>query len=135
MKAYDTLWGYRAADQWLGESTGLHRTSWDSLFSLRNGFTAYGVISPAGRARCHRRPLEALASRELDASLGRQDHTLLPYASAPFVKGTVASIATRPTIVAIMIRPSVGTGWPRYAPVRASVKAKYFLFRGLTYFL
>ena len=47
MKAYDTLWGYRAGDQWLAKSTGLHRTSCDSLFSLRNGFTAYNVISPA----------------------------------------------------------------------------------------
>ena len=33
------------------------------LHSLRNGFTAYNVISPAGRARCHRRSLEAVASR------------------------------------------------------------------------
>src|SRR6476620_5644628 len=33
MKAYDTLWGYCAADQWLAESPRLHRTSCDSLFS------------------------------------------------------------------------------------------------------
>jgi hypothetical protein len=46
MKACDTLWGYCGADQWLAESTRLHRTSWDYLFSLRNGFTAYNVISP-----------------------------------------------------------------------------------------
>ena len=46
MKACDTLWGYYTADQWLAESTGLHRTSWDYLFSLRNGFTAYFVLSP-----------------------------------------------------------------------------------------
>ena len=26
MKAYDTLWGYCAGDQWLAESTGLRRT-------------------------------------------------------------------------------------------------------------
>jgi hypothetical protein len=38
--------------------------------SLRNGFTAYIVISPADRACCHRRPSEALASSELDASIG-----------------------------------------------------------------
>jgi hypothetical protein len=30
----------------------------------------------------------------------------LPYAPAPFVFGTFASTATRPTFVAIMIRPS-----------------------------
>ena len=50
MKAYDTLWGYFARDQWLAESTGLHRTSWDSLFSLRNGFTAYCALTPGYRA-------------------------------------------------------------------------------------
>src|SRR4051812_46825529 len=46
MKAGDTLWGYCADDQWLAESTRLHRTSRDSLFSLRNGFTAYFVLFP-----------------------------------------------------------------------------------------
>jgi hypothetical protein len=46
MKSHGTLWGYCSGDQWLAESTRLHRTSWDSLFSLRNGFTAYNVISP-----------------------------------------------------------------------------------------
>jgi hypothetical protein len=29
--------------------------------------------------------------------MGRQDHTSLPYAPAPFVFGTFASTATRPT--------------------------------------
>src|SRR5258707_10515743 len=37
MKAYDTLWGYCAADQWLANFTRLHRTSCDSLFSLARG--------------------------------------------------------------------------------------------------
>jgi len=46
MEGYDTLWGYCAADQWLTEFTPLHRTSWDSLFSLRNGFTAYDALAP-----------------------------------------------------------------------------------------
>ena len=45
MKACDGLWGYYTADQWLAESTGLHKTQWDYLFSLRNGFTAYFVLS------------------------------------------------------------------------------------------
>ena len=40
----------------------------------------------SGRARCHRRPSEALASLELDASIGAsQDHASLPYASAALV--------------------------------------------------
>jgi hypothetical protein len=46
MKAYDTLWGYRAGNQWLANFTRLHRTSCASLFSLRNGFTAYFTLSP-----------------------------------------------------------------------------------------
>ena len=56
--------------------------------SLRNGFTAYNVISPAGRARCHRRRRNCF--HQLDASLGRQDHTSLPYALMPFAKGTIS---------------------------------------------
>src|SRR6188768_981577 len=37
MKAHGTLWGYCAGDQWLAESTGLHRTSCVYLFSLAQG--------------------------------------------------------------------------------------------------
>src|SRR4051794_28745517 len=37
MKAYDSLWGYCTADQWLAESTGLYRTSRDYLFCLAQG--------------------------------------------------------------------------------------------------
>src|SRR6478672_13873325 len=68
MKAYDTLWGYRAGDQWLAESTGLHRTSLDSLFSLRNGFTAYNVLSPENGSFASVAPWEVVASRCVDAS-------------------------------------------------------------------
>src|SRR6202166_5343458 len=37
---------------------------------------------------------EKLGSHELGASVGRQDHTTWPSASAPFVKGTSASTAS-----------------------------------------
>ena len=37
--------------------------------SLRNGFTAYFVLSPVIGLSCHRRPREALASQGLDASV------------------------------------------------------------------
>src|SRR4249919_3114425 len=70
--------------------TRAYRAAESIRHSLRNGFTAYNVISPAGRARCHRHPSEALASSELDASLGRQDHTSLPYALMPFAIGTAS---------------------------------------------
>jgi hypothetical protein len=39
-------------------------------------------------------------------TMGRQDHTSLPYAPAPFVFGTFTSTATGPTFMAIMTRPS-----------------------------
>ena len=57
--------------------------------SLRNGFTAYSVISPVSHV---------LLPPSTPTS-GRQNHTPLPYASATFVFATSASIATRPTSV------------------------------------
>ena len=57
--------------------------------SLRNGFTAYAVLSPATNSSCHRRrringsskPGRASQNlRQLDTSNGCQDHTVLPYA-------------------------------------------------------
>src|SRR4030088_1404832 len=61
---------------------------------LRNGFTAYIALSSATNSSCHRRRrISGLFEsgrarkdlRELDTSNGCQDHTVLPYASAPFV--------------------------------------------------
>src|SRR6476659_1150728 len=90
MKAYDTLWGYYAGDQWLAESTGLHRTPWDSLFSLRSGWTTYAVLSrepssfwppsPSRNSPTPRRLTQMPHSQELDRSNDGQDHTVLPYA-------------------------------------------------------
>ena len=60
--------------------------------SLRNGFTAYAVLSSATNSSCHRhrrisgfaRPGRARENlRRLDTSNGRQDHTVLPYATRP----------------------------------------------------
>ena len=62
--------------------------------SLRNGFTAYAALSSATNSSCHRhRRINGLARpgwarknlRRLDTSNGCQDHTVLPYATAPFV--------------------------------------------------
>ncbi|SDI04355.1 hypothetical protein SAMN05444171_5437 [Bradyrhizobium lablabi] len=47
--------------------------------SLRNGFTAYFVLTPANGLCCHRHPQEALAPHELDASVaasGPHDFTV-----------------------------------------------------------
>jgi hypothetical protein len=60
--------------------------------SLRNGFTAYNALSPVTGF------LATVTSRVLPQSLtpasGRQDHTISPSASAPFVVGTSASTAS-----------------------------------------
>src|SRR5258708_23471415 len=61
---------------------------------LRNGFTAYAALSPATNSSCHRhRRIKGFVApgwarenlRRLDTSNGCQNHTVLPYASAPFV--------------------------------------------------
>src|SRR5437763_16940874 len=88
MEAYDTLWGYHAADQWLEDSMGLSRNPYGILFSLRSGFTAYNVISPVSHV---------LLPPSTPTS-GRQDHTSLPYALMPFVFGTT-SVHRNPSLV------------------------------------
>ena len=68
---------------------GLHKTKCTRAYraaentrpSLRNGFTAYAVISPETSSWLTPSlafPLALL--RQLDACNGRQDHTVLPYA-------------------------------------------------------
>src|SRR5260221_7644275 len=58
--------------------------------SLRNGFTAYGALSPATNSSCHRhRWISGLVApgwadenlRRFDTSNGCQNHTFLPYAA------------------------------------------------------
>ena len=61
--------------------------------SLRNGLTAYAVLSSATNSSCHRRcrldgratRLDRNNHRQLDTSNGCRDHTVLPYASASLV--------------------------------------------------
>ena len=62
--------------------------------SLRNGSTAYSVLSPAIRICLSPSPRgygfvrpvgPAKPPRDLTPTMRRQDHTLLPYASTPFV--------------------------------------------------
>jgi hypothetical protein len=89
------------------------------------------LASVIGELTASRTRSGELRLRRLDASHGRQDHTVLPYASASFVcraadrsrakarpaipisaAGAAASTAFRPTSVTIAIRPSwrAGTG-------------------------
>jgi hypothetical protein len=98
----------------------------------RNGFTAYAVLFPATNSSCHRRQrIDGFARpgwahkdlRRLDTSNGCQNHTVLPYALAPFVLRAVVrsrktalqtnlradaatSTTSHPAFVTIAIRPS-----------------------------
>ena len=73
------------------ESAHEHTGSAEAVrHSLRNGFTAYAVLSSATNSSCHRRPrIQTSLSpvgptrlRGLSISNGCQDHTVLPYADS-----------------------------------------------------
>jgi hypothetical protein len=61
--------------------------------SLRNGLTAYAALSLETNSSCLHRcrldgssiRLDRIHHRQLGTSHGCQDHTVLPYASAPYV--------------------------------------------------
>ena len=104
--------------------------------SLRNGFTAYLVLSPATNSSCHRHqrikaclsPVGPTRLRKFNTSNGCQDHTALPSAAIVVRQRAVdhsqvfrqpalrsrhapdaaASTASHPASVTIAIRPSVG---------------------------
>jgi hypothetical protein len=57
--------------------------------SLRNGFTAYFVLSPVTGLSCHRR-LRKLPFANLTPASGRQDHTTSPSASGALVSSTIS---------------------------------------------
>ena len=78
----------RCTQECAHEHTG---TAGASRHSLRNGFTAYAELSPETNSSClRRRRIDGRSEtrsgfvdlRRLDASHGRQDHTVLPYAAS-----------------------------------------------------
>src|SRR6478752_7428330 len=73
------------------ESAHEHTGSAEAVrHSLRNGFTAYALLSPATNSSCHRRcrleaetiRLDRISHRQLGTSNGCRDHTVLPYATS-----------------------------------------------------
>ena len=92
--------------KWQKENAHEHTGTVGTLrHSLRNGLTAYAVLSSATNSSCHRRwringrskaRLGSNNLRQLDTSNGCQDHTVLPYASAPFVLRAVRSLTDKP---------------------------------------
>jgi hypothetical protein len=90
--------------------TRAYRFSGGIRHSLRNGFTAYIVLSSVGPGSLSPSPVRSLLLTNLTPASGRQDHTTSPYASAPFVKGTSTSTASHPALVTIAKRPSYRDG-------------------------
>jgi hypothetical protein len=84
------------------------------------------LVTVAGGLRCNEIPVGLAHLRRLDTSNGCRNHTLLPYASTPFVcmlvtthrqsppcdsifmRDAAASTTSHPAFVTIMIRPSSG---------------------------
>jgi hypothetical protein len=121
--------------------------------------TAYFVLSPAIGLSCHRRlriksfvrPVGlAKPPRDLTPASRRQDHTILPYASAPFVcahsdrsqassarpaisscADAAASTTSRPASVTIAIRPSWGRDGCGHRADLRETETGIFFTRGL----
>jgi hypothetical protein len=89
---------------------------------------------PGDRLSCHHRPLEALASHELDASTGASDPNDFTVRISPFVSRADASTATCPTSATTADAP----WWDRIAGVRLLIcptgQQEYFCAKGWTDF-
>ena len=89
---------------------------------------------PGDRLSCHHRPLEALASHELDASTGASDPNDFTVRISPFVSRADASTATCPTSATTADAP----WWDRIAGFRLLIcptgQQEYFCAKGWTDF-
>jgi hypothetical protein len=93
--------------------------------SLRNGFTAYIVLSLVNGLSCHHRCAK-VNRRNLTPATGRQDHTTSPYASATFVSATSASTASHRAFVTCatpLLSGETGRVMPLICP---TTEAEYF---------
>ena len=127
--------------------------------SLRNGSTAYAALSSETNSSCLRRFADwrrrltrsgTLASAKLDASHGRQDHTVLPYATtSPVLRGIDRSQLSPPCDLPRAQRhrvhrnphstyrddayaPLHEAGWRKEAIVSGKDEADYFRSAGWT---
>jgi hypothetical protein len=105
------------------------------------------LVTVAGGLRCNEIPVGLAHLRRLDTSNGCRNHTLLPYASTPFVcmlvtthrqsppcdsifmRDAAASTTSHPAFVTIMIRPSFGKGPNRYIADLGSPSSKFLKIR------
>jgi hypothetical protein len=93
------------------------------------------VLSPATGLSCHRRSREALASQELDASVGASGPHDFAVRIGTLVSRTAASTASHPNVRDDGQRPSCGTGWRELvALICPTAKVEYFSDEGWTGF-
>jgi hypothetical protein len=97
--------------------------------SPRNGFTAYIALSPVTGF------LATVATRALPRNLtpasGRQDHTILPYASARSSRTLSRPSQPGPTFMTTAKRPSCGPGWRKLVALICPTSIEeFFLERG-----
>ena len=83
--------------------------------SLRNGFTAYNGLSPVTGLFCHRCSREAIASQELDASVGASGPHDFAVRIGTLVSRTAASTASHPNVRDDGQRPSEGRDGGAYS--------------------
>ena len=93
----------------------------------------YGLYRalPGDRAFLPPSSLRSLLLKNLTPASGCQDHTVLPSASAPFVKSASASTASRPAFVTIAKRPSHRAGRRYFYTDLGLLKIRIFLQMGL----
>ena len=95
--------------------------------SLRNGFTAYIVLSPANGLLATVVPEQRWLPRNLTPPPRRQDHTTLPYAQAALVSRNSCVHRNPPRVRDDGRRPSEWDGMAKDMPlICPSDKAKYF---------
>ena len=99
--------------------------------SLRNGFTAYGVLSPENGSFASVAPRKRLPPSALTPAPRRQDHTLLPYAQAALVGRNLGVHRNPSNVRDDGRRPLSRTGWRRICSDLDFCKSEIFLISRL----
>ena len=103
--------------------------------SLRNGFTAYIALSPANGFLATVAPEKRLLLTSLTPASGRQDHTILPYASGAFVLHAFGVHRISPHVRDDREPPLLSGETRGFKPLICPTSiAEYFLKWGLTGF-
>src|SRR5258708_7236618 len=91
----------------------------------------YGLLRALPGDQACLTPSPALLIADLTPASGRQNDTTWPSASAPFVKGTTASTASRPALMTLRNAPLSGRDSDGYASDLGQAKTRIFFISGL----